>query len=322
MLQLSTQGWLRLHWVSMVGPDAADFLHRMTTVHVKALGIGQGALGCFLTPQGRIRVAFSLWRYGPQEFAFELEGADWKDKLLTTIDEFTFGEKFTLTDVSGLESAWVLASGAEDLAKLEEALGTGLPAEGSTLATESRLRINRHSNDALGCVWISLWGQERDLHPLRDGLALQAQKLDEATFEALRCKNLWPRLGHELTTETSPLDAGFAVSIAENKGCYPGQEVIEKIVSLGSPPRRLARLSVAGARGPHPTLPLELKSQAEGNAQTLGWLTTWSGDQALAVIQKVAAKPGLAVRFASGSDWIDAQVVEVGELRTVGEPNA
>src|SRR5688500_16468223 len=98
------------HWVSLIGPDARDFLHRVTTANAKILATGEGAPGFFLTPQGKVRAAFSLWCYGPDEFAFEFSSGDsgrWKNELFAAIDQFTFAERMTLADVTELECRWI-----------------------------------------------------------------------------------------------------------------------------------------------------------------------------------------------------------------------
>ena len=53
--------------------------------------------------------------------------------------------------------------------------------------------------------------------------------------ERERVLALCPRVDHELVFDANPLELGLRAAIADNKGCYPGQEVIEKIISLGSP---------------------------------------------------------------------------------------
>src|SRR3989338_6779816 len=99
----SPLGW---SWINQSGADAPDFLHRLTTVNVRALEVGFGARGCFLNPQGKIRAFFNLWRYGETDFAFETDaGADgnWKTQLLSTIEHFTFAEKFEVAEISAME---------------------------------------------------------------------------------------------------------------------------------------------------------------------------------------------------------------------------
>src|SRR4051812_22430635 len=107
-------GPIRWNWLTLSGPDSKDFLHRLTTVNVNALEMGQGSPGCFLTPQGRIRSYFKLWNTARNEYAFEFDAGTsgkWKTDLLATIDHFTFREQITVMDASTqLEAVWVFSS--------------------------------------------------------------------------------------------------------------------------------------------------------------------------------------------------------------------
>src|SRR4051794_24393100 len=100
-------------WVNLAGPDAKDFLHRLTTVNVKTMQPGDGARGCFLTAQGKIRAYFTLWNHGPGDYGFEFDAGTeqhWKKELITAIDQFHFGEKFTLADATATHCAWIFGA--------------------------------------------------------------------------------------------------------------------------------------------------------------------------------------------------------------------
>ena len=73
------------HLFEMKGPDARDFLHRLTTVNVQAMEPGDFRAGFFLNPQGKIRAAFRLACRADDSFYLEVEGGGqdaWKDALL------------------------------------------------------------------------------------------------------------------------------------------------------------------------------------------------------------------------------------------------
>ncbi len=55
---------------------------------------------------------------------------------------------------------------------------------------------------------------------------------------------LAPVYPNEINETTNPLELGLEEIIHENKGCYPGQEVIEKIISKGGVPRHLCLIQV------------------------------------------------------------------------------
>lgn len=59
-----------------------------------------------------------------------------------------------------------------------------------------------------------------------------------------RIKNAKALVGNEFLPDgkTSPLEVNLGNAIADQKGCYPGQEIIEKMISIGSSPKRLVTL--------------------------------------------------------------------------------
>jgi tRNA-modifying protein YgfZ len=110
------------------------------------------------------------------------------------------------------------------------------------------------------------------------------------TNEEERIRAGRPAIGQEFLPDgnTNPLEVNLAHAIADQKGCYPGQEVIEKMISIGSSPKRLTLLR---GRGPIESLGTLFDGQSE-----IGRLTSkWAGASeviALAVLRKTHAKTG------------------------------
>jgi folate-binding protein YgfZ len=295
------------NWITLTGRDAEDFLHRITTVHVRGLATGEGALGFLLNAQGKIRGAFRLWRFGEQDYAFEMDaGSDGmhKTEFLTALDQLTFAEQIALTDIptDQLDCAWVFAETAEEEQHLSNALS--LPAgfgPGKTIALPDELRLCAHGREAFGRAWFSLWGRPARLNQWleRDsGLSFQTPSLE--TLNSWEIGAVSPHVGAELLESSNPLELGLVRGIASDKGCYPGQEVIERTISLGSPAQRLAQIEFSLAL-PLAELPehSELTNQAEP-PQAVGTLTRLDPlepHRALAMIRKIHAKENLEVQW-------------------------
>ncbi|MBC7693041.1 MAG: hypothetical protein H7222_14860 [Methylotenera sp.] len=244
---------LNRSWVSIKGPDTQDFLHRLTTVHVRALQVGEGANGFFLTPMGKIRVFFTLWNLAQDEYAFELDAGSgdsagkWTKELLTTIDQFTFAENITVTDITAvggdaLSTVWLFW----DDSGLEAFHTKAMNFKGADI------RLCNHGNLDFGRTWISAWSTTAQLEEWLTSLP-SSVILDDAILNQWRVQAVRPKIDSEITQNAIPLEIGLREGIADNKGCYPGQEVIEKIIALGSPARRLVRIDL-------PTLANEVSS--------------------------------------------------------------
>jgi folate-binding protein YgfZ len=91
----------------------------------------------------------------------------------------------------------------------------------------------------------------------------------------------WPAMGHELVPgETVPAGTGLArIAVSFTKGCYPGQELVERMDSRGAEaPRTLRRLDVAeGTAAGDPVLDGE---------QSVGEVTTVVGRRALGWVKR------------------------------------
>jgi folate-binding protein YgfZ len=289
-------------WVTLSGTDAQDFLHRVTTVHVNMLQIGTGSPGCFLTPQGKIRAFFTLWNFAPGDYAFEFEaGASghWKQELVAAIDQYTFAEKIVLTDITALECRWILAELSEE-AKLLAALGASELKAGGTAAVDDEIRICHHGIADYGRIWLTAWGRPARLQQWLERAVPGAVPVGPDALELWRVQAMRPKVDVEITLNTIPLEVGLIDALAQSKGCYPGQEVIERITSLGAPARRLAQLAGEGSQ-PHAGEPIFNCAEPPvevGQVTSVAMTPEQPGHfTVLGFVRKIHAKEGLEVRF-------------------------
>lgn len=272
-------GWA---WTELSGPDARDFLQRLTTVNLLELEPGNGRPGFFLNAQGRIESSFHLWNLGENRYAFEYEageGGKERAKLAEWIERYHFAEKFTVTHPE-LSCAWVLE---------------GPPRGTHASIYENAVRLCDHGSRDYGRSWISVWGESSAVESWLRTAQSDAKEIPLAHLELWRIEASGPRPGHELIESANPLEAGYREGIAENKGCYPGQEVIEKIISIGSPARRLVRVE---GEGEPPAPGAKLSNLAEPPSE-VGEITSSAARGkdfvALGYVRKIHAKPGLEI---------------------------
>jgi len=125
-----------------------------------------------------------------------------------------------------------------------------------------------------------------------------------------RIRSLVPKEGFEFQPDgsTNPLEVNLRSAIADQKGCYPGQEVIEKIISLGSPARRLCHLkntNRANATVANPVTPPLVAIDDAGNP--VGTLTSACEGEGLAILKRTHCKAGQKV-YISGQEWLVEKV--------------
>ncbi|MBU6154502.1 MAG: hypothetical protein KGP28_09400 [Bdellovibrionales bacterium] len=130
--------------------------------------------------------------------------------------------------------------------------------------------------------------------------------LDE-TQELERIRALIPKEGSEFKPDgtTNPLEVNLRSAIADQKGCYPGQEVIEKIISLGSPARRLCLLrKVNGSEDPEVPAPVRGTDGSE-----VGTLTSVRKGEGLAILKRTHCRSNQII-FIENQEWLVEKVAE------------
>jgi folate-binding protein YgfZ len=100
--------------------------------------------------------------------------------------------------------------------------------------------------------------------------------------ESARVALGWPRMGTEIVPgETIPGVTGVTdLAVSYTKGCYPGQELVERMDARGAQPPRSLRIVDVGsdASAGDPVL--------DADGQQVGELTTIAGSTALAYISR------------------------------------
>jgi tRNA-modifying protein YgfZ len=100
-------------------------------------------------------------------------------------------------------------------------------------------------------------------------------------LEAARVADGWPALGVEIVPgETIPAETGVVpVAVNFRKGCYPGQELVERMDSRGAAaPRNLRVVEVAAGAAPGDPLVHE--------GAPVGVLTSVAGTRAIALVKR------------------------------------
>jgi len=101
--------------------------------------------------------------------------------------------------------------------------------------------------------------------------------------EAARIAFGWPAMGHEIVPgETIPAALGISrIAVNFTKGCYPGQELVERMDSRAAEaPRSLRRVTVAeGTRPGDPVL---------DDGEQVGEVTSVAGTSALAFVRRTS----------------------------------
>jgi aminomethyltransferase len=250
--------------LEIAGPDAMGYLQRMSTVNFKEMTPGMVRHGAFLTGRGTV-VTLGFFEQITADRYHYLVSPNQRDLALEHIEKFHFSESFTLADKS---EQWTLC-GVWQPGEAKR----GLPDLNSQ---EVPLKARGYSFDGLSAeVWrddvmINLWWIKMPPTLLARFFEFAAKHsvdlLGERLFHFLRLKAGIARVGQELSSTDLILEGNFERAVARNKGCYPGQEVVERIFTYGQVNRKLlpVELSVEGQLPPVP-FAIEQDGQSVGN---------------------------------------------------------
>ncbi len=243
-------GWLRR--LAVRGEDRFRWLSGMVTNTVNDLGSDTGAWNLVLNAQGRIQGDLHVWREGD---ALHLEiAADQYDRLLAHLHHFIIMDDVELLPLS-LDSTGELTG--------ETALGLAGPQAASLLA---RLGLPTLSEDQTSAraVWngfeilvvraYGLLTQHYEVWVSVDRIPALWQALIDAgataagaaSLEALRIAEAIPAYGIDIAERDLPQETSQMRALHFSKGCYLGQEIVERIHSRGSVHRHLRPLEIFG----------------------------------------------------------------------------
>jgi folate-binding protein YgfZ len=136
-----------------------------------------------------------------------------------------------------------------------------------------------------------------------------ATPFGQETLEVLRIEAGIPRYGVDTSQETLPLEAGLFFGISRDKGCYTGQEIIERISSRGHTNRRLLSLKIAPGFTPSPGDTLHREEKEVGRITSAARSPGLGVPLALGYARHEASAPGTALRVKGTAGETTAEVL-------------
>ena len=277
-------GWMRR--VEVRGEDRLRWLSGMVTNTVKDIPENGGAWNLVLNSQGRIQGDLTVWREG-DALALTI-AADQYEKLMAHLDRFIIMDDVELVPHDVTAETAVGLTGP----KASEVLGRmGLP-------------VPPESMNGLRCEWkgfelvvrrtfgalaqrFEIWTPVPGLMLLWRALSTAgASPIGAASFEAFRVTEGVPAYGTDIVERDLPQETSQTRALHFNKGCYLGQEIVERIRSRGNVHRHLRQLELDGPLPPAGT-EVRLDSTAIGHITSAVELPLESGIRrfALAMIR-------------------------------------
>jgi folate-binding protein YgfZ len=255
----SASAWLDVSGrgkIRVTGEDNARLLHAMSTNDVKNLAEGAGIYAFFLTDKGRI-IADACIYHRPDGFLLDTE-PETAAILREHLDRYIIADDATLEDETGALAAIAL----EGPASLEAAAALGLPVPADAFGTVTWQQGFSARVSVTGAPGVRVFFPVAEKGAFRE--RLKAAGIPEATPEEVRVVRLehgTPRFGEDISSRYLVQETQIAHAVHVNKGCYLGQEIVERVRAQGQVHRLLAPVHIAAIEPP----PAGTKLLADGN---------------------------------------------------------
>jgi folate-binding protein YgfZ len=243
-------------YLRFAGPDRVRYLNAILTNNIKDLKNGDGIVSLFLNPQGKIQAEIET--YATPESLFCVSHAMISATLVPALEKFIIMDDVTLTDETSLFGTLVIEGPFAtkvvknitgiDLVQLSELSFCETSVSGIFCGLTKRSPGGIASAEflALQSDLPALWQTLLEAVQKAGGRAIGYQALN-----TLRLEQNIPWFGYDFGDKQIPHEAGLENShISFTKGCYTGQEIVERVRSRGQVNWVRILLKLAGSEPP------------------------------------------------------------------------
>jgi folate-binding protein YgfZ len=238
--------------ICVAGADRARFLHGQVTNDVNHLRTGEGRYAAITTAKGKMESDFNIFALA-DELLLDFEPG-LTEKISQRLEKFIVAD-----DVQILDAAPHYGLLNVQGPKAESAIHSlGLFSIIPTKLLDS-VKISDHTlgelylanHSRLGTDGFDLFIPNNSLGAVADKLIAAAKQIGGRAvgwraFETARIEAGIPRFGADMDETNIPLECGIeSRAVSYGKGCYIGQEVINRIHSVGHVTRELRGLRLA-----------------------------------------------------------------------------
>jgi folate-binding protein YgfZ len=301
--------------ITLSGRDRVRYLHAVTSNDIKGLGEDFGTKALLLNPQGHILAELEV--YALEEKLLVLSHASVRERTVATLKKYILGSQVQLDDITD-QTASLAVEGPRAASVIAQA--TGLSLDGF-----SELSLAEAPVDGVPCHLIRrshFGGEGAELIAPREHIGLLWKNLHASvhalggkpvgmqTLNSLRLEAGIPWFPADFNDAMIPHEAGVEIThISYSKGCYTGQEIVERVRSRGHVNKRRVQLKFSTSAPPSPGT--KLRTSGEGGAE-VGYVTSAAFSPAagtaigMGYLRREHNSPGSVVEFDGGT----AEVIE------------
>jgi folate-binding protein YgfZ len=298
--------------VSLTGADRVRYLNAMLTNNIRDLAPGQGNISLLLSPQGRILAEVETLALPDRLLC--VSHAMIREKLVATLEKFIIMDDVTLEDITE-RMGTVALEGPKTPEIVREICGLGLNsltelghAEATIAGIACRV-VHRTPGAVPSAEFIvdraqlaALWNLLLEKARAHGGGPVGYEALN-----ALRLEAGIPWYGYDFDENQIPHQAALeATHISFTKGCYTGQEIVERVRSQGNVQRRRVMLRFSGDTVPARGEPLFSGTAEVGFVTRAARSPKFASVIGMGYVRREQMEPGSKVTWKGG----EATVIE------------
>jgi folate-binding protein YgfZ len=314
--------------IRMSGDDRASFLHGMCSNDIKGLKPSGLVAALFLTERAHLIAEANVWATD-DALLLEMERALWP-AVRAHLERFLVADDVELEESgdSVRHDAVIQIDGPHAAAAVAAVFGTpaSLPGAwrfGQTEGGALVAQVTRWGAPAFTILAGSASAPEIVARMVAAGsehneIRGEVREISIEAAEILRVESGTARVSVDSNEKTIALEARMEPAISFNKGCYIGQETVERATAHGALKRRLMGLRIDRTRVPSADARVTLAGKEIGHL-TSPLRSPRLGVLALAILHHSAWTPGTAVRVHDADGELAAAV---SELPFASEPQS
>ncbi|OHB56080.1 MAG: hypothetical protein A2Y07_03190 [Planctomycetes bacterium GWF2_50_10] len=196
--------------------------------------------------------------------------AEAREKIYSHIDRYIIADDVTPSDIT--DSTCELALEGPQSASILASLGAPLPTDAYAFTHWNGIDIILAS--ATGAPGYRLIAPIEQLDSLPASLtAAGAVRASSEEQDVVRIEHGTPRYGADITESRIPQETGLMHALSFSKGCYLGQEIVERVRSRGHVTRLLTHLAIDAPTPPAPGAQVTAQDK-DGNGKEAGQITS------------------------------------------------
>ncbi|MGE5207287.1 MAG: YgfZ/GcvT domain-containing protein [Chlamydiota bacterium] len=298
-------GWRRCFTIA--GRDRVRWLNGMVSNNVRDLPAGHGLYAFVLNPQGHILGDLYIYNRG-DDFVLETDAAQ-AEKLYPHLKRFIIMDQVEFKPAEEWTALGLQGPKAEETLRAAGLEYPALQPRQFVQVKYGEVEVNLVRSDHPLSSGYEMWLAAGHAPALWDALLRTgATPVGAETLEFARIAAGVPRCGQDIRERDLPQETGQMRALSFTKGCYIGQEIVERIRARGSLHRGFTGFRIVEGPLPANGSKVQAGGKEVGEVTSAAMLPAPEGDIAVALgyIRKEAGVPGALIEIGASRARIES----------------